>query len=156
MVIDLFKILCNKKTVKKVFKKIKPQKDKLQTIIDIIKKNQSGKYLVFSGYNATFREVGDMLKYEKIRFGVLTSSLRTEKILSKFKNGHLQVILLDAEHNGAGLEIQTATDVILFHQMRKSLEIQSIARAQRPGRIGQLNVWKLKYPHEYQNFIANT
>jgi len=33
--------------------------------------------------------------------------------------------------------------------MRKSLETQTIARAQRPGRKGQLCVWKLKYQHEY-------
>jgi superfamily II DNA or RNA helicase len=132
-------------------KKEKTKTDKLHTIIDIIKKKPSGKYLLFSGYNATFRDIESLFAHEKISYGILTNSSRTENTLRKFKNGDLQVILLDAEHNGAGLEIQCATDVILFHQMRHSLEIQSIARAQRPGRSKQLRVWKLKYQHEYKN-----
>ena len=65
------------------------------------------------------------------------------------RENELSVILLDAEYNGAGIEIPQATDMILYHQMRKSLETQAVARAQRPGRKGRLVVWKLKYKHEY-------
>ena len=126
-----------------------PKKDKMNTLIDIIKKNPAGQYIVFSGHGGSFREIGQTLEYHGIRFGVLTTAQQTETILNKFRSGESPVILLDAEHNGAGIEIQTATDVILFHQMRQSLEIQAIARAQRPGRAGQLRVWKLKYQHEY-------
>ncbi len=126
-----------------------PKQDKMRTLIKIIKRNPAGQYIIFSGHIATFCEIGQTLDYEDISFGVLTTALRTETTLSKFRKGELPVILLDAEHNGAGIEIQQATDVILYHQMRKSLETQTIARAQRPGRKGQLCVWKLKYQHEY-------
>ncbi len=126
-----------------------PKKDKMPTLIDIIRKNPDGQYIVFSGHGGSFREIGQTLDYYGISFGALTTAQQTETILNKFRNGELPVILLDAEHNGAGIEIQTATDVILFHQMRPSLEIQAIARAQRPGRVGQLRVWKLRYQHEY-------
>ena len=125
------------------------KQDKMRTLVDIIKENPAGQYIIFSGHTATFREVGQALEYEGVNFGVLTTAIQTEATLSKFRMGDLPVILLDAEHNGAGIEIPQATDVILYHQMRTSLEIQTIARAQRPGRIGQLRVWKLKYQHEY-------
>ncbi len=126
-----------------------PTQDKMHTLIKIIKRKPTGQYIIFSGHSATFREIGQTLDYEDISFGVLTTALQTEATLRKFRTGELPVILLDAEHNGAGIEIQQATDIILYHQMRKSLETQAIARAQRPGRTGQLRVWKLKYQHEY-------
>ena len=125
------------------------KKGKTHTLVDIIKENPEGQYIIFSGHLATFRELGQTLEHENINFGVLNTVTQTETTLNKFRRGELSVILLDAENNGAGIEIPQATDVILYHQLHKSLEIQAIARAQRPGRVGKLRVWKLKYDHEY-------
>lgn len=124
------------------------KKNKMATLVEIIKNNPSGKYLIFSGHQATLHEIGCVLDYETIDYGLLTSS-QIKITLEKFREGQLSTILLNAEYNGAGLEIPQATDIILFHEMRKSLETQAIARAQRPGRIGKLRVWKLRYQHEY-------
>ena len=126
---------------------VSPKKDKMSTVVKIIRENPEGRYIIFSGYVATFRDVGATLLHEHIGFGTLTTN-QTESTLSKFRDGELSVILLDAKCNGAGIEIPQATDIILYHQM-KSIETQAIARAQRPGRVGRLRVWKLKYHHEY-------
>lgn len=124
------------------------KKPKLQTLIDIIKKNPSGKFIVFSCYMDTFIDIGRSLDNENIRYGVPTTALRTESVLKKLKDGELSVILLNTKYNGAGIEIPIATDVIIYHQMNTASEIQAIARAQRPGRTGQLRVWKLQYDGE--------
>nr|QBK87226.1 MAG: DEAD/SNF2-like helicase [Marseillevirus LCMAC201] len=131
----------------------KPKQDKLCTLVKIIKNNPAGQYIIFSGHAVSFSEIGQTLNSFDICFGMLTTTLQTETTLDKFRKGILSVILLDAEHNGVGIEIPQTTDVILYHQMRKSLETQAIARAQRPGRNGQLRVWKLKYQHEYAKLM---
>lgn len=132
-----------------------PKHGKIKALLNIIKENPEGQYIIFSGHSAAFTEIAQSLEFENIQIGVLTTALRTESTLSKFRRGDIKVILLDAEHNGAGIEIPQATDIILFHQMKKSLEIQAIARAQRPGRIGKLKIWKLKYRHEYNSSTTN-
>lgn len=122
---------------------------KIQTILNIIRDKPDGRYIIFSGHSATFEEIARQLTENNYLFGILTTVGETESTLEKFRNGEISVILLNAKHNGAGLEIPHATDIILYHQMSKNLEIQAIARAQRPGRSCQLCVWKLQYQHEY-------
>jgi superfamily II DNA/RNA helicase len=127
-----------------------PKRTKIDELINIIKQNPGGQFLIFSGWSNSFGEIQNKLRREGLNSGSLTTSIKTESTLEKFRNGTLKIILLDSTCNGAGIEIPQATDVILFHEMKTSLEIQSIARAQRPGRVGQLRVWKLAFPHEYQ------
>ena len=124
---------------------------KFETLVQTIRENHDGKFLVFSGHTTAFRELQTFLKGEHIQFGVLTTSNTTQTTLSKFRSGALNVILLDAVNNGAGLEIPEATHVILLHEMNPNLEIQAVARAQRPGRSGKLKIVKLKYAHEYSS-----
>jgi SNF2 family DNA or RNA helicase len=61
----------------------------------------------------------------------------------------IQIILLNSQFNGAGLDLHEANHVILFHEMNAGLELQTISRAQRPGRNTQLQVWKLAYSYEF-------
>ena len=136
------------------YKRVVPKKTKLLALADIIKDNPNGRYIIFSGHPTIFKQIGKTLEYNCISFGILTTTTKTEQTLDNFREGRISVILLDAENNGAGLEIPQATDIILYHQMRKCLEIQAIGRAQRPGREGILRVWKLKYQHEYTDFEA--
>jgi len=126
------------------------KKDKTNAIMDIIKNNITGKFVIFSGHVATFKKIEQLLKDENINFGTFTNNIQTELTLQNFKTNKISVILLETENNGAGIEILDATDIIIYHEMRHCLETQAIARSQRPGREKQLNVWKLKYSHEYE------
>lgn len=143
----LYKITTETKLAENVGKD--DTKTKLETMVDIIKSNPDGKFIVFSGHNGSFKDITDTLEQEDVTYDILTQSVKTKKVLDEFRNGDLTCILLNAENNGAGIDLHQATDVILYHQMRNCLEIQTIARAQRPGREGVLQVWKLKYPNEY-------
>jgi hypothetical protein len=123
---------------------------KIQTILNLIRRNSIGKFLVCSGYVATFQDIGRILRHEGIEYGVLSSDLQTMRSLDLFNSGDIRVILLDAKHNGAGIDISGASDVILYHAMDVELEKQAVARAQRPGRTEQLRVWRLRYESECQ------
>lgn len=127
---------------------------KFETLVKIIGEHPEGKFVVFSGHATSYRELQGYLKNAKILFGVMTTANNTMNTLANFKRGAINVILLDAVNNGAGLEIQEATHVILLHEMSSNLELQAIGRAQRPGRVGQLQVIKLKYQHEYMSAAA--
>jgi hypothetical protein len=129
--------------------------DKLSALLKIIQDKPKGKFLVFSGHSQTFKLIESAFIKENIEYSALTMA-KTEKILEKFRAGQINVILLNAEHNGAGLEIPEATDVILYHEMKKHLELQAISRAQRTGRKIPLQIWKLKYSHEYSSSCSDT
>lgn len=123
---------------------------KFETLVKLIQKHPEGRFVVFSGHQTSYRELQGYLRNARIQFGVMTTANNTMNTLANFKSGALNVILLDAVNNGAGLEIQEATHVVLLHEMSPNLELQAIGRAQRPGRVGQLHVIKLKYEHEYR------
>lgn len=68
-------------------------------------------------------------------------------ILEKFKLGELKVILLNTQYAGSGIDINFATDVIIYHSMGIDKQ-QAIGRAQRVGRTEQLFIHNLCYEHE--------
>ena len=55
-----------------------------------------------------------------------------------------QVIFLNSKYNGAGINLQEATDIILYHEMNFNTETQIIGRANRIGRKIPLNVHHLQ------------
>ena len=67
-----------------------------------------------------------------------------EKCIDEFKFGKTKVIFLNTKYNGSGLNLQEATDIILYHQMSDNLKNQIIGRANRIGREISLNVHYLK------------
>ena len=68
--------------------------------------------------------------------------------LNGFKTGVNNVLMLNSTHKGSGLEISSATDIIITHAMDSELEKQVIGRAQRLGRTDPLNVHYILYSNE--------
>jgi hypothetical protein len=127
-----------------------PKKDEM--LIEIIKKNPNGKYLLFSDYYETFDKINmyfndNNIKYKEIK-GHGTSIAKTIK---GFENGKIKVIMINSKNNAAGLNLQMATDIVLYHKMASDIEKQVIGRGQRPGRTCALNVHHLCYEHEKMN-----
>jgi SNF2 family DNA or RNA helicase len=56
---------------------------------------------------------------------------------------------------GAGLNIESATHVVLFHRMSSELEKQIIGRAMRLGRKTPLDVIHLVHENEVSNVISH-
>lgn len=118
---------------------------KAEKIVDIIKNNKKGKFLIFSDHDGSFTTIKTMLNENNINCEQIRgNSKNIEKRLSSFKNDENNVIFLNSRHNGAGINLQEATDIILYHNMADGIKQQLIGRANRIGRINTLNVHLLQ------------
>lgn len=122
--------------------------DKVETLINIITNKPNGRFLVFSRIDSTFHHIMLALERAHISYAEIKGSTAVMmRILQRFQDGQLQVILLNTHHAGSGIDISCATDVVIFHQMGTD-KVQAVGRAQRVGRTETLNVHNLCYPHE--------
>lgn len=121
-------------------------------LINLIKKKPNGKFLIFSCYEYTNDKLSKMLKDEKISYSKLLGSCGSiNNIINRFNSGELTVLLLNAQYYGSGLNLQMASDIIIYHEMNIELETQIIGRAQRIGRTEPLNVYYLLHENEKHN-----
>jgi superfamily II DNA or RNA helicase len=119
---------------------------KEDTLLKILNSKPNGKFLIFSKNENTFDNIKLILnnyKYDMLKGN--TSHMMN--ILNKFKNGELNIIFLNTQYAGSGIDISDATDVIIFHKMGMDKE-QAIGRAQRVGRTNELFIHNLCYDHE--------
>lgn len=121
---------------------------KEDTFINIIKNKPNGKFLVFSRIDSGFNRIIEKMEENDINYAILKGSTsHMINILNSFKVGQTKIILLNTQYAGSGIEINFATDVIIFHSMGLDKQ-QAIGRAQRVGRTEQLHIHNLCYEHE--------
>ena len=117
----------------------------LEKIIDILSNKKDGKFIIFSAYDASFKPICRVLKEADINFSLVIGNRKTrEHSIEKFKNGDASVIFLNSNFNGAGINLQEASDIILYHEMPTSTQNQIIGRANRIGRVNSLHVHHLQ------------
>jgi hypothetical protein len=120
---------------------------KEDTLIELIKNNLNGKFIVFSRVDS-FTKIIELLMINNITYASLKGHTNhMMNVLNNFKNGNTNVILLTTQYAGSGIEINCATDVIILHSMDVDKQ-QAIGRAQRVGRTCPLKVHNLCYEHE--------
>jgi hypothetical protein len=68
--------------------------------------------------------------------------------INKYTNGNMNVILLNSNLFGCGLNLECTTDIVFLHKTEEDLEKQIIGRAQRHGRRNKLNLWYLMHENE--------
>ena len=117
---------------------------KLQTVLDIIDKTKNKKFLVFSAYDNTFKPICNALKDGGVTYAQVTGTITArDKNIEAFKSGKIKVLFLNSINNGAGLNLQEATDIILYHSMSDTIQTQILGRANRIGRKTALTVHHL-------------
>lgn len=113
-------------------------KRKPEKMLEIIQNNPRGKFIVFSDFCETFELIKPLLSKHGIAHTDLKGTkLQREQKLESFKMDDVSVIFLNSQFNGAGINLQVATDVILFHEVDPQVEIQTIARVNRMPRTGK-------------------
>lgn len=122
---------------------------KNDALLNILKENPTGKFLIFSRYDNPF----DALESSLEGLGIHVKHLKGNKdaiksTLHKFECGRIQCLLLNSQFAGAGLNITAATHVILLHAMTHEEEKQILGRAYRVGREGPLTFIKLLHANE--------
>lgn len=126
---------------------------KADALIRLIRENKDGRFLIFSRYDNPFTmieasvvdELGLTVKQLKGNKDVISSTL------AAFDRGAIRCLLLNAGYAGAGLNITSATHVILLHAMTPEEEKQILGRAYRMGRTGPLHFIKLVHADESQS-----
>jgi SNF2 family DNA or RNA helicase len=107
------------------------------------------RYLVFSAHEASFKGLRELLSARGIRCEVLQgTSARVDRLRKQFRDGTVRVLCMNARHVGAGINLEAATHVILYHKMNVELERQVIGRAVRFERADELRVVHLVHEHE--------
>jgi SNF2 family DNA or RNA helicase len=107
------------------------------------------RFLVFSAHEASFKGLQALLFARGIRCEVLQgSSARVQRLRAQFQEGAVRVLCMNARHVGAGLNLEAATHVVLYHRMNVELERQVIGRAIRFERAAALRVVHLVHEEE--------
>ncbi|XWV24631.1 NAD-dependent DNA ligase [Tupanvirus deep ocean] len=128
------KIVEKKKTMKGFDEMDKA--DVLENILMYISKNDpSPKILIFSDYSQTFDKIVKNIAKANLQYALLSGvPAHITNVINEFHQGITNILMLDSQHYGSGLNLQDANYLILYHRMTPELETQVIGRAQRFGR----------------------
>jgi SNF2 family DNA or RNA helicase len=111
------------------------------------------KWLVFSSFDATFDGIITQLDSNGVRYSKLYGTVQhIQRVINDFREGTIKVLLLNAVHFGMGLNLEMATDILIYHKMSVDTERQVIGRAQRPGRSSPLKVHYLCHTNELMEY----
>ena len=122
---------------------------KEDTLLKIIKSKPDGRFLVFSKNENSFEKIKQNLSNSNLKYELLKGNTsHMMNVLDKFKSGEVNIILLNTQYAGSGIDISCATDIIIFHKMGSDKQ-QAVGRAQRVGRQSQLFIHNLYYEHEF-------
>ena len=105
------------------------------------------KVMVCTEYDNSFDSISKTLTDLGLTFGTLKGNCIL-KTVREYTTGDLNIVMVNARAYGSGLNLQNTTDIVMMHKMADQTEQQVIGRAQRPGRAGRLNVWKLLHHNE--------
>jgi SNF2 family DNA or RNA helicase len=125
-----------------------PQLTKDATLVKLLTEltaNPENRCLVFSAYEASFKRIRDVGIHCELLQGTVA---HVDKLRKQFQDGHLRVLCMNARHVGAGINLEAATHIILYHHMNAELERQMIGRAIRFERTKAVHVIHLAHEGE--------
>jgi hypothetical protein len=110
------------------------------------------KVLIFANFEETLQEVVKVLDTNKILYWRLAGGVN-EIADTSFKFTECKktcAMVINSSKHCAGLNLQTATDLVFAHRMiDQAVESQVAGRGHRLGRTSPLNIWYLMYENEY-------
>lgn len=119
-------------------------KTKQETLSDIIKSRSTSKFLIFSNHNETFNIIRRELDSINVEHSEIKGTSKSrQKIIQKFDDGDIQVLFLNSRSNCAGVNLQSATDIILYHELDERTYTQVVGRTVRVGSQTQTNIHQL-------------
>lgn len=126
------------------------KKTKLEVLREIYdQRKETSRFVIFSAHDETYEHLinSEIFQDEDRVFQLKGKKTETRnRILEMFKDTTKfgSVLFLNSMENGAGINLQEATDVVLFHGMPEAMETQVIGRCYRMGRKGTLVVHHLR------------
>lgn len=148
---DLHRITASKKTTKKDAEPAKPELlKKSDALLKYINEHPQGKFIVFSRYDNPF--AGLIAELEARNISVQEAKGNKDAIynlIQKFRAGDVRVLFLNSQYFASGMNLESATHVILYHGgIPPSEKEQIVGRAQRLGRTTPLKVVQMLHEDE--------
>jgi SNF2 family DNA or RNA helicase len=73
----------------------------------IYKTEPNARILLFSNYSETFKQVTEITTKLQLKYAVLAgTAARVDNIITEYTNGKVNMLMMDAEHYGSGLNLQ--------------------------------------------------
>ena len=137
-------IMYNNNIDKSVIVEEYQSKTKLETIVSIILSRKNGSFIIFSQYKNTLENINKVLDRNNISHTTIKGTYKQrQKQINEYNNRNVSTILLNSNTDGAGINLQKTTDIILYNQLSEDTKIQIIGRAHRIGRTEQLYIHQL-------------
>jgi superfamily II DNA/RNA helicase len=118
--------------------------------IDKMVANKTSKWLIFNDNGNVLVRYQELLMKNNIKAVMLDGGNHKliEKTLKDYKEGDVQVLLLNSMIEGAGMNLENTTHLLFMHKTEEKFIEQVMGRAQRYGRTTPLNVIMLFNKHE--------
>lgn len=124
--------------------------ENLKHILKNLQENEKRQILIFSTYDNSFEKIINIIDFYKMKYSFLKGNQNfIKKTITEYNNNETNILLINPTHYGSGLNLETTTDIIMFHKFDSEIEKQVIGRAQRPGRKNKLNIWYLLHENEF-------
>jgi SNF2 family DNA or RNA helicase len=138
------------KVTKKKKKEEQPKLlSKQRQLIKFLKEHPEARVLVFSRYENPFVNLEADCDSEGITYHTLRGNKDAiAATIRAFEKGEKRVLFLPTQSAGAGLNLVTATHIVMLHAMTPEEEKQVVGRAYRLGRTIPLNVVRLLHEGE--------
>ena len=111
------------------------------------KQNKKGRFVIYSSQDTFHSQLESLFQENNITHKI-AKGLGMNKSIQDFKDGKIDVLYLNSQFNGAGIELTECTDIIIMNRMNKATEKQIIGRGQRMGRKEPLSVHYISYDNE--------
>jgi hypothetical protein len=119
------------------------------------KKDSKFKVLIFADWYESFFKITEVLSIMQIKYSMIKgTSASINNTIAKYKSDgedRIDVLMLNSNFCGSGINLENTTDIVIFHNMSKEKNTQIIGRAQRPGRTSNLNIIRLCYDNEVKD-----
>lgn len=123
--------------------------EKFKNLETLLKSKKNDKVLIFSCYDSSFDNIYPILQSNNISYDYLKGNgNHINNVIDKYKNGNVNVLLVNTRYYGSGFNMENTSDIIMFHKFDTEIEKQVIGRAQRFGRTSPLNIWYLLHENE--------
>jgi hypothetical protein len=121
-------------------------------ILERIKSEKEKKWLIFNDNSAALQEESEYLLSQGIKCIMLDGGnvKKVTKALHDYKNGDIQVLLLNSMLEGAGMNLENADYLLFMHKTSSRLVNQVVGRAQRFGRTTPLHILELFNKNELE------
>jgi SNF2 family DNA or RNA helicase len=120
----------------------------MEALLEILQENPTGRFLIFSRYDSPLESIQEQIIGNYPSHTLQGNKDSIAKTLAEFEKGNIRILLMNSQTSAAGLNIPSATHLILLHKMAAEEEKQILGRAYRLGRTTPLQYIKLLHQKE--------